>query len=190
MTHSTTAAAHYNALPATERVSLYGLHLFQLTSSSAAAPNAPCAQVRLSSLDWTPCESLAQAQELHQGYLDQWRDEGMPDRDLASSFGYVADSNGHITNWISRNGLMHSVRYLGSAARLGGYSGPLANKPLTAAVCSLANDQADRGALYYHCGADVWLQEQHALLQSPRQGELHVDDDRAHSRGHESARQA
>jgi DNA topoisomerase IB len=154
-----TAAARYNALPARERIALYGKHLFEITAASAAA-SGPCAFVRLSSLDWTPCASLERALELHQGYLDSWRDEGRHDRELASSTGYVADQAHNITHWISPNGQIHAITYLGTSATLGGRSSALATMPLSTVACSLANDEADCGQRYFSGQSDTWLENQ------------------------------
>jgi hypothetical protein len=158
----TTANEAYNQAPPRERISLYGQLLFLLETATAAPPEGPAASVRLSSLGWTPVSTLTEAVALHAEYVQRWQDEGLRTGDLASSIGYVADRQGHISHWISHNGQVHKVLFLGRSGQ------PLATEPLLALTCNKAADERDNGAPYFSCEADDWLQGRSLADAAPR----------------------
>jgi hypothetical protein len=156
-----TAAEAFNALPATSRIALYGLHLYEIVSQSvfvqeSAPANKSAVFVRLStSLGWSQCKSLSHAQELHQGYLERWIHEGLPLRDLASSFGYVADQESRITHWLSPSGNVCELRQLG----IGDMPEREPARPLFLyrAICTREMDEQTNGSPYFSTDADEWL---------------------------------
>jgi hypothetical protein len=91
---------------------LDGQHLFAISRDNVPASALGACRMHCGSVTIN-CTGGAHAQQTYAQQIARFREEGLYQRDLLGNFGVLSNLAGEVTHWISTNGQLWQLTYLG-----------------------------------------------------------------------------